>query len=61
MFSATLHWLDNRADEPAIATRVAELLGLDRSQVNVKAKTGEKVGRQEAINADAVVLIERMS
>ena len=49
------------AHKPAIAARVAELLGLDRSQVNVKAKTGEKVGpigRQEAINADAVVLIE---
>ena len=48
--------------KPVIAARVAELLGLDRSQVNVKAKTGEKVGpigRQEAISADAVVLIER--
>jgi 2-C-methyl-D-erythritol 2,4-cyclodiphosphate synthase len=45
-----------------IAGRIAELLDLDRSQVNVKAKTGEKVGpigRQEAISADAVVLIER--
>jgi 2-C-methyl-D-erythritol 2,4-cyclodiphosphate synthase len=45
-----------------IAARVAELLGLDRCQVNVKAKTGEKVGpigRQEAISADAVVLIEK--
>ena len=44
-----------------IAARIAELLGLDRNQVNIKAKTGEKVrriGRQEAINADAVVLIE---
>ena len=50
------------AFKPVIAARVAELLGLDRSQVNVKAKTGEKVGpigRQEAISADAVVLIER--
>ena len=48
--------------KPAIAAHVAELLGVDRSQVNVKAKTGEKVGpigRQEAISADAVVLIER--
>ena len=48
------------AHKLTIAARVAELLGLDRSQVNVKAKTGEKVGpigRQEAINADAVVLI----
>jgi 2-C-methyl-D-erythritol 2,4-cyclodiphosphate synthase len=41
---------------------MSKLLGLDCSQVNVKAKTGEQVGpigRQEAINADAVVLIER--
>ena len=48
--------------KPMIAAHVAELLGLDRSQVNVKAKTGEKVGpigRQEAISADAIVLIER--
>ena len=47
-----------------IAARVAELLGLAADQVNVKAKTGEKVGpigRQEAISADAVVLIERPS
>lgn len=39
-----------------------KLLGLDRSQENVKAKTGEivgPIGRQEAVNADAVVLIER--
>ncbi len=50
------------AHKPVIAARIAELLGLDVGQVNVKAKTGEKVGpigRQEAINADAVVLIER--
>ena len=47
-----------------IAARVAELLGLAAEQVNVKAKTGEKVGpigRQEAISADVVVLIERLS
>ena len=45
-----------------IAGRIAELLNLDRSQVNVKAKTGEKVGhigRGEAIGAHAVVLIEK--
>ncbi len=50
------------AFKPVIAARVAELLGLDRSQVNVKAKTGEKVGpigKQKAISADAVVLIEQ--
>jgi 2-C-methyl-D-erythritol 2,4-cyclodiphosphate synthase len=45
-----------------IAKRIAGLLRVDPSQVNVKAKTGEKVGpigREEAISADAVVLIER--
>jgi 2-C-methyl-D-erythritol 2,4-cyclodiphosphate synthase len=45
-----------------IAERVAALLQVDAGQVNVKAKTGEKVGpigREEAISADAAVLIER--
>jgi len=45
----------------AIRERVASLLGLDAMMVNVKAKTGEKVGpvgREEALCADAVVLIE---
>jgi len=42
--------------------RLAELLQLDVSQVNVKAKTGERVGpigRQEAIAATASVLLFR--
>jgi 2-C-methyl-D-erythritol 2,4-cyclodiphosphate synthase len=46
----------------AIAARLAELLQINRDQINVKAKTGEKVGpvgRQEAIDADAVVLLSR--
>jgi 2-C-methyl-D-erythritol 2,4-cyclodiphosphate synthase len=46
----------------AIAERVASLLGITREQVNVKAKTGEKVGpigREEAIDADATVLLYR--
>ena len=46
----------------AIAQRIAELLEIDRTLVNVKAKTGEKVGpigRQEAIDADAIVLLFR--
>jgi 2-C-methyl-D-erythritol 2,4-cyclodiphosphate synthase len=50
--------------KPALADRIAALLKIDRTQVNVKAKTGEKVGpigREEAISADAVVLIERRS
>lgn len=46
----------------AIRQRVAELLGISPDSVNVKAKTGEgvgPVGRQEAIMADAVVLLAR--
>jgi 2-C-methyl-D-erythritol 2,4-cyclodiphosphate synthase len=45
-----------------MATRIAELLEIDQQAVNVKAKTGEKVGpvgREEAIAADAIVLIEQ--
>lgn len=41
--------------------RIAAILGVTPEQVNVKAKTGEKVGpvgRLEAIEARAVVLIE---
>jgi len=43
-----------------IRRRLAELLGLDESAVNVKAKTGEGVGtigRAEAIGCEAVALI----
>ncbi len=46
----------------AIKNNVARLLGVLEDQVNVKAKTGEKVGpvgRLEAIDADAVVLLGR--
>jgi 2-C-methyl-D-erythritol 2,4-cyclodiphosphate synthase len=46
----------------AIRQRLAELLGISPESVNVKAKTGEgvgPVGRQEAIMADAVVLLAR--
>jgi 2-C-methyl-D-erythritol 2,4-cyclodiphosphate synthase len=45
-----------------IRARLAELLGLDVGRVNVKAKTGEKVGhigRAEAIGCQAVALIEQ--
>jgi 2-C-methyl-D-erythritol 2,4-cyclodiphosphate synthase len=48
--------------KPAIRQRVAELLGLAIEAVNVKAKTGEEVGsigREEAMAADAIVLLER--
>jgi 2-C-methyl-D-erythritol 2,4-cyclodiphosphate synthase len=44
----------------AIRQRLAELLGLDVDEVNVKAKTGEQVGaigRAEAIGCQAAVLI----
>src|SRR5215468_282763 len=46
----------------AIRASLAELLGLDAGAVNVKAKTGERVGhigRAEAIACQAVVLLER--
>ena len=45
-----------------MAARIAELLGIEAESVNVKAKTGERVGpigREEAIGADAVVLLSR--
>jgi len=46
----------------AIRDNLAELLGVPSDCVNVKAKTGEKVGhigRGEAIGCHAVVLVER--
>jgi 2-C-methyl-D-erythritol 2,4-cyclodiphosphate synthase len=45
-----------------IRQRIADLLGLDVEQVGLKAKTGESVGpvgRQEAIMAECVVLLEQ--
>lgn len=45
-----------------MATRIASLLGVDASCVNVKAKTGERVGpvgHEESIDASAVVLLIR--
>lgn len=48
--------------KPQIAARIADLLGTSVDRVNVKAKTGERVGpigRGEAIDADAVVLLAR--
>ncbi len=44
--------------------KIAELLGLEADAVNVKAKTGEKVGaigRAEAIGCQAAVLIDNSS
>lgn len=48
--------------KPAIRQKLAELLGLPVEAVNVKAKTGEHVGPiglEEAMSADAVVLLRR--
>ena len=50
------------ANKAAIRARLAGLLGVPLERVNVKAKTGEKVGpigRAEAIGCAAVVLIGR--
>jgi 2-C-methyl-D-erythritol 2,4-cyclodiphosphate synthase len=47
----------------AIRENIARLLGIPTDCVNVKAKTGEKVGsigRSEAIGCHAVVLIDRL-
>jgi len=47
---------------PAMVARIAALLGLDAGQVNVKAKTAEKlgpVGEGRAIEARAVCLLHR--
>ena len=44
----------------SMCTNVAEDLGVDISQVNIKAKTNEKMGylgREEGINAEAVALL----
>jgi len=49
------------AHKPAMRANVARLLGLDEGAVNIKAKTGEHVGpvgRGEAIQCEAVVMIE---
>jgi 2-C-methyl-D-erythritol 2,4-cyclodiphosphate synthase len=50
------------AYKPAIRANVARLLEVEKSAVNVKAKTGEHIGpigRAEAIVCEAVVLIDR--
>lgn len=46
----------------AIAARIADILGVDVAQINLKAKTGEgagPVGREETIEARCVALVER--
>lgn len=47
--------------KPQIRQRIAEILELNIDQVSVKAKTGERVGpvgREEAIVAECVVLMD---
>lgn len=47
----------------AIRDKIAEILGIDAELVGVKAKTGESVGpigREEAISAQCVVLLEEV-
>jgi 2-C-methyl-D-erythritol 2,4-cyclodiphosphate synthase len=47
-----------------IRDSIASLLGIAPTRVNVKAKTGEKVGpigRREAIDSEVVVLLELLS
>lgn len=48
--------------KPKIRSRLAELLKIPEAAANIKAKTGEKVGpvgREEAMTAEAVVLLAR--
>jgi 2-C-methyl-D-erythritol 2,4-cyclodiphosphate synthase len=50
--------------KPQIEARMARLLRVNGEAVNIKAKTGERVGpigRQEAISAEVIVLIQRTS
>lgn len=49
---------------PAMRLRIAQVLGLEPDQVNVKAKTAERmgpVGEGHAIEARAVVLLQRVA
>lgn len=49
---------------PAIQAKIAELLGVEPNQIGLKGKTGESVGpvgREEAIQAECVALLERLS
>ncbi|MCA9087850.1 MAG: 2-C-methyl-D-erythritol 2,4-cyclodiphosphate synthase [Planctomycetaceae bacterium] len=48
--------------KPRMRQRIAELLGIAESCVSVKAKTGEKVGpvgREEALCAESVILLQK--
>jgi len=48
--------------KPAIRERIAAILDVSSDVINVKAKTGEKVGpvgREEAMTAEVIVLLRR--
>ena len=48
---------------PAMVSCIASDLGVSPDYVNVKAKTGERlgfVGREEGISCDAIALIEKV-
>jgi 2-C-methyl-D-erythritol 2,4-cyclodiphosphate synthase len=48
--------------KPAMIKRLAELLGVSETQINLKGKTGERVGsvgKEKAMACQCVVLIER--
>ncbi|QDU08791.1 2-C-methyl-D-erythritol 2,4-cyclodiphosphate synthase [Gimesia aquarii] len=50
------------AYKPLIRKSIATTLNIHEQQINIKAKTGERVGpvgRQEAMTADAIVLLTR--
>ena len=64
MAGVILHSEPSIEVKAAMRVKIAELLGLDATRVNVKAKTGEKVGaigRAEAIGCQAAVLIDNVS
>ena len=61
-FKLKTHRSSILSGKAAIKSSLAHLLGLSADSVNVKAKTGEKVGhigRGEAVGCHAVVLIEK--
>ena len=48
--------------KPAMIKRLAELLGVEEARINIKGKTGERVGsvgKEKAMACQCVVLIER--
>jgi 2-C-methyl-D-erythritol 2,4-cyclodiphosphate synthase len=57
-----LQWPKLAPHKPAMKAKLAELLGVTEDRVNVKAKTGERmgaVGEGRAVEAMVVVLLEK--